>query len=175
MRLRTAVDAASMKSVLTCAGTAVLALVLSGCSSSSPRFTSRGSVARQDSSGGALAPEVARAPAASDLSVRETNSGIDRHAMLTVIMSKMGIPYDYSGADSLGMDCSGLVQTIYREAAGIALPRSSAEQFTIGAPVGEDELRFGDLVFLIPRGNRLHTMECMWETASLLMRASRTA
>ncbi len=72
--------------------------------------------------------------------------------MLTVIMSKMGIPYDYSGADSLGMDCSGLVQSVYQEAVGIALPRSSAEQFAEGMPIRRDDLEFGDLVFFNTTG-----------------------
>jgi cell wall-associated NlpC family hydrolase len=131
-----------MKSVLPSAGTIVLALVLSACSASAPRFTSRPAPERSDPPRG---PDAAA-------SGRETNPGIDRHAMLSVIMSKMGIPYDYSGADSLGMDCSGLVQTVYREAAGIALPRSSAEQYAAGMPVSGEELQFGDLVFFNTTG-----------------------
>ena len=149
MRLRTAVGRASMTSVRTCAGTFVLALVLSGCSSSSPRFTSRSVPARTDTSVALPASAAGGTPEAYG---RETNPRIDRHAMLTVIMAKMGIPYDYSGADSLGMDCSGLVQSVYQEAAGVVLPRSSVEQFAAGIPVEEDELEFGDLVFFNTTG-----------------------
>lgn len=72
--------------------------------------------------------------------------------MLFVIMSKMGIPYDYSGEDSDGMDCSALVQIVYDEGAGVAIPRSSEEQFAVGVPLKDEPLQFGDLVFFNTTG-----------------------
>lgn len=58
----------------------------------------------------------------------------------------LGTPYRFGGASSSGMDCSGLVQTVFAEE-GIPLPRSCAAQARQGVPVSRDQLRQGDLVF----------------------------
>ncbi len=57
-----------------------------------------------------------------------------------------GAPYKSGGADPSGVDCSGLVQAVFQRA-GILLPRTVAQQFNAGQPVGLGELRFGDVVF----------------------------
>lgn len=57
-----------------------------------------------------------------------------------------GAPYRSGGNTPAGVDCSGLIQTVFQRA-GILLPRTVAEQFTEGRPVGPGELRFGDVVF----------------------------
>ena len=43
-------------------------------------------------------------------------------------------PYQWGGVESLGLDCSGLVQTAFK-AAGIAMPRDSYMQRTMGVDV----------------------------------------
>jgi cell wall-associated NlpC family hydrolase len=43
-------------------------------------------------------------------------------------------PYQWGGVESLGLDCSGLIQTAYR-ACGIGVPRDSYMQRTIGTEV----------------------------------------
>ncbi|MBI5896533.1 MAG: C40 family peptidase [Desulfobacterales bacterium] len=59
----------------------------------------------------------------------------------------LGSPYRYGKASHQdGFDCSGLTMTVYR-LHGLELPRSSADQFYSGKPVGRDELQAGDLVF----------------------------
>jgi cell wall-associated NlpC family hydrolase len=56
----------------------------------------------------------------------------------------VGTPYQWGGRESLGLDCSGLVQqSLY--ACGRACPRDSDQQAGMGAPV--ETLRRGDLVF----------------------------
>ncbi|MDP3181443.1 MAG: C40 family peptidase [Desulfobaccales bacterium] len=57
-----------------------------------------------------------------------------------------GAPYRSGGTTPTGVDCSGLVQTVFQRA-GLLLPRTVAEQFSEGRPVGPGELRFGDVVF----------------------------
>ena len=58
-------------------------------------------------------------------------------------------PYQWGGVESLGLDCSGLIQTAFR-AAGIALPRDSYMQREVGKAVRFDEslagLQRGDIV-----------------------------
>jgi hypothetical protein len=58
----------------------------------------------------------------------------------------LGAPYQWGGRESLGLDCSGLIQqALY--ACGRSCPRDSDQQAELGAPVVREELRRGDLVF----------------------------
>jgi cell wall-associated NlpC family hydrolase len=57
-----------------------------------------------------------------------------------------GAPYHSGGTTPAGVDCSGLIQALYQRA-GVRLPRTVAEQYGAGQPVGPGELRFGDVVF----------------------------
>ena len=61
----------------------------------------------------------------------------------------VGTPYRYGGnTPQGGFDCSGLVAYVYRDVAGIVLPRTAGEIGDIDAPtVGRDRLESGDLVF----------------------------
>jgi len=58
----------------------------------------------------------------------------------------LGTPYLWGGRESLGLDCSGLVQqALY--ATGRNCPRDSDQQMALGEPVSADTLQRGDLVF----------------------------
>jgi cell wall-associated NlpC family hydrolase len=63
-------------------------------------------------------------------------------------LSHIGVPYRYGGASpDTGFDCSGLVQYVYAQGAGVALPRNTQRLSEVGAPVPTDALEPGDLVF----------------------------
>ncbi|CAD5107697.1 C40 family peptidase [Zestomonas carbonaria] len=66
----------------------------------------------------------------------------------------VGTPYRYGGnTPEGGFDCSGLIGYVYRDAAGVALPRSTRELLAMHAPkVSRDALRSGDLVFFATNG-----------------------
>lgn len=63
-------------------------------------------------------------------------------------LSMVGIRYAWGGnSPQTGFDCSGLVSHVYRQIAGLVLPRDSFGMARLGTPVGPDELMPGDLVF----------------------------
>jgi cell wall-associated NlpC family hydrolase len=59
----------------------------------------------------------------------------------------LGAPYQYGGSDTRGVDCSGLINSIFPQVYGITVPRSTVELFAIAAPISSNELKEGDLVF----------------------------
>ena len=56
---------------------------------------------------------------------------------------------DRSGGTSpeTGLDCSGLVLNVFRNAIGFDLPRTAAEMSRMGDKIGRKDLKPGDLVF----------------------------
>ncbi|OCR26344.1 peptidase P60 [Pseudomonas syringae] len=66
----------------------------------------------------------------------------------------VGTPYHWGGnTPDSGFDCSGLIGYVYRDAAGIALPRSTRDMIGMRAPnVGREQLQTGDLVFFATGG-----------------------
>ena len=63
----------------------------------------------------------------------------------------IGTPYRMGGTTTNGLDCSGLVSTVYGKF-GIAVPRTSREQAGFGQKIGRSELKPGDLVFFRTAG-----------------------
>ena len=61
-------------------------------------------------------------------------------------LAQLGVPYRLGGSDPSVFDCSGLVQWAFA-ATGVAVPRTTEEQFTWFRPVSREELQPGDLVF----------------------------
>jgi cell wall-associated NlpC family hydrolase len=59
---------------------------------------------------------------------------------------QIGKPYLYGGAGPASYDCSGLVMASY-SAAGLAIPRTSQQQYKQGQPVAASARQPGDLVF----------------------------
>lgn len=57
----------------------------------------------------------------------------------------MGTAYSYGSSSSTVFDCSGFTYYVYKQH-GISIPRSSAEQATVGQQVSKGDLQIGDLV-----------------------------
>lgn len=66
----------------------------------------------------------------------------------------VGTPYRWGGnTPDSGFDCSGLIGYVYRDAAGISLPRTTREMISMqAADVGKEGLQSGDLVFFATNG-----------------------
>jgi peptidoglycan DL-endopeptidase LytE len=64
----------------------------------------------------------------------------------------LGVPYRWGGTTMAGLDCSGLVQLVYSPYLA-NMPRTSYEQWTLGAAVDRADLEAGDLVFFNTDGS----------------------
>ncbi len=67
-------------------------------------------------------------------------------SIVNTATSRVGSPYRYGGRGPDAFDCSGLVYYSYR-AAGVEVPRTSAQQFDASTPINIEEARPGDLLF----------------------------
>jgi cell wall-associated NlpC family hydrolase len=78
-------------------------------------------------------------------------SGTSRagNAIANYGLSFRGAPYKWGGTDATnGIDCSGFVQKLYGDIAGVRLPRTAAEQALVGEPVTRlENLQPGDRLY----------------------------
>jgi LysM repeat protein len=70
-------------------------------------------------------------------------------------MRYLGTPYRYGGRLPYDTDCSLLVQAAFG-ARGIRLPRTAAEQFTVGHSVSYTELLPGDRLYFVSKSGRIN-------------------
>jgi cell wall-associated NlpC family hydrolase len=75
-------------------------------------------------------------------------------AILADARAHTGTAYRAGGVSPDGFDCSGFVQFVYGHA-GLALPRTAADQFDSGRKVRDREISAGDLVFFRTDGHRV--------------------
>lgn len=70
------------------------------------------------------------------------------HDVSMYAVSLVGIPYRLGGnSPQTGLDCSGFVGHVFRQTAGMQLPRDSRAISDAAQPLARDELQPGDLVF----------------------------
>ena len=68
-------------------------------------------------------------------------------------MSLIGTRYRFGGTSEAGFDCSGFIGYLFREEAGMQLPRSTREMINVKAPlVARNNLKPGDLLFFSTNG-----------------------
>lgn len=76
--------------------------------------------------------------------------------LLSQFRAWQGVRHRVGGTDQQGVDCSGLVQAVFRDAFRMDLPRTSREQSRAGQPVDVRDMRPGDLLyFLDKRGDHI--------------------
>ena len=69
-------------------------------------------------------------------------------------MALIGTRYQFGGTSAKsGFDCSGFIGYLFREEAGMSLPRSTREMINVDAPkVARNKLKPGDLLFFSTNG-----------------------
>lgn len=67
-----------------------------------------------------------------------------------------GVPHEWGGTSHRGVDCSGLVQSVFQNEFQLSLPRSTEKQVQAGTTVSRSELQPGDLVFFRPGWKKRH-------------------
>lgn len=78
--------------------------------------------------------------------------GVSAEAIIATAKQYIGVPYVWGGSTPSGFDCSGYIQYVFGKH-GISLPRTSAQQYTVGTWVSKSDLRPGDLVFYNTSGS----------------------
>ena len=90
-------------------------------------------------------------PSSSETTTPSTGSSVD--AVLNFANKLLGKPYVWGAEGPSSFDCSGFTYYVYKNAAGITLPRVSADQSKYGTTVSKSNLRAGDLVFFDTNGS----------------------
>ena len=95
--------------------------------------------------GASLAPRVSEEEKAAEKAAEAAKA--KRDEIVKYALGFVGSRYVYGGSTPSGFDCSGFVQYVLRNTAGVSLPRNSASQSYVGTPVDAAQMQPGDLVF----------------------------
>lgn len=88
-----------------------------------------------------------KAPAASEKKQHVNTIEVKRKMTVKYARKLLGVPYAFGGANTKGVDCSGLTMYIFNKI-GIRLPHFAASQWSFGKRVVDRyHLKPGDLVF----------------------------
>ena len=74
-------------------------------------------------------------------------------AVINLAYSKVGAPYVWGAEGPNSFDCSGFTSYVFRNAAGVSIPRTSSAQSGFGKTVSKENLQPGDLVFFNTSGS----------------------
>lgn len=78
--------------------------------------------------------------------------GVEKQHLVHVVMDWLGTNYRFGGITRRGIDCSAFTRMVYRETAGIELPRTANMQANVGKSLDKiEQLQFGDLVLFHTR------------------------
>ncbi|MCP4108221.1 MAG: hypothetical protein GY749_22200 [Desulfobacteraceae bacterium] len=82
--------------------------------------------------------------------------GTENIQLIMAVDEWLGTPFKWGGCSKYGIDCSCLVQSIYKNVYGIELNRTTIGMFTTNlATVEKEDLQEGDLIFFKIRGNKI--------------------
>lgn len=82
--------------------------------------------------------------------------GSENKVLIMKVSEWLGVPYKWGGYSKKGIDCSALVQLIYREVYGIKISRTAHTIFKNDIiPIGRRELQEGDVICFKMKGKRI--------------------
>ncbi|AGA34607.1 Lipoprotein - like protein [Thioalkalivibrio nitratireducens DSM 14787] len=84
-----------------------------------------------------------------------TDTGLARSEVVLAALGHLDAPYRYGGLDASGLDCSALVQRVYRQAGVEHVPRTTSEQARSARRIPPARAQPGDVLFFATRGNRI--------------------
>ncbi|MBU5336377.1 C40 family peptidase [Intestinibacter bartlettii] len=91
-------------------------------------------------------------PSGSSSSNGNTSVSASASAVIAYAKSLLGKPYVWGAQGPNSFDCSGFTYYVFKNKAGIVLPRTSSAQSKYGTYVSKSNLRAGDLVFFDTNG-----------------------
>lgn len=72
----------------------------------------------------------------------------ERHRIMNAAHASIGTPYIYGGNNPRrGLDCSSLMQFIHKQALGVSIPRTAAQQRKRSKTINYSNLQPGDMLF----------------------------
>lgn len=93
--------------------------------------------------------------------------------LVNTAKSFLNAPYLWGGRCFMGIDCSGLVQVVFK-ANAISLPRDTKQQIECGHPISISEIQAGDLVFFRkPEGEKVSHVGLMISDTDILHASGR--
>lgn len=140
---------ASSASVASSATTSSSTAASSSAATSSSTSTATSSSATQSSQ---QATTTANSTTASSNTALQSGSVVS----LAVKLASAGIPYVYGGNTTSGMDCSGLVQYVFKYADGVSLPHNTVAQEAYVSKHSVASAQPGDILFWGTPGNTYH-------------------
>ena len=72
----------------------------------------------------------------------------DDHHLVEDGLSYLGVPYLTGGCTRVAIDCSAIIQRVFRSVLGLVVPRNTRDQMRHGKAVSLARSRAGDVVFL---------------------------
>lgn len=75
------------------------------------------------------------------------NTSVSASSVVSFAKSKLGKPYVWGAQGPNSFDCSGFTYYVFKNSAGITLPRTSSAQSKYGKSVSKSNLKAGDLIF----------------------------
>lgn len=81
--------------------------------------------------------------------------GNEDRKLIAAVTEWIGVPYKYGGCGKSGTDCSGFVNTIYKETYNYSLNRSAFDLLKDVEQIKRKDLKCGDLVFFITSGKKI--------------------